>query len=296
MPRRSNAFQRLVRRIYSQTAPRGATVTESALLSERGSGTPREVDVLIELPAAGHTLRMAVECRDRGRAADVEWIDQLIGKYRDLEVHSIIAVSRSGFTTAASQKAAANTIETRTLVEALDSDWAASFFNVAVASLSVRLEPVTFQLATEPPWVDARQPAAINLDGTPMSPDVWLQNALQLMRSQVPDLVRTQLGGDWRPLAAPGRDIQVEWGVATKNTIFTSATGSQHHLHEVSIRCRVIFGYDWLPVKRELFGPFGIATAIDTANSADPVGVMLVQGPGLARTEPLIFRPDAKDD
>jgi hypothetical protein len=296
MPKRTNAFQRLIRRIYKQIALHGATVDESVLLKERDSGTPREVDVLIELPAAGHVLRMAVECRDRARAADVEWIDQLIGKYRDLEVHAIIAVSRSGFTSAARQKAAANKIETRTLVEALDSDWTSTFFNVAIASLLVRLEPLTFQLATEPAWPDARQPIAIDVDGTSTSPDDWLRRALEVMRTQVPDLVRTQLGGDWRALARPERDIQIEWGVSTPNTTFTAASGTQHQLHDVTIRCKVIFGYGWLPVKRELFGSVGIASAVDTTHAGEPIGVMLIQRPGMPPGEAVIFRPDADDE
>ena len=80
--------------IYSQMVPEGATVTESVLLKERNSESEREVDILIEDEIAGTRLRMAVECRDRSRKDSIEWIDYLIGKYRDLDDH-IVADSQT---------------------------------------------------------------------------------------------------------------------------------------------------------------------------------------------------------
>jgi hypothetical protein len=38
---------------------------------------------------------MAVECRDYTRQQNIQWVDQLIGKYKDLKVNKIIAVSSS---------------------------------------------------------------------------------------------------------------------------------------------------------------------------------------------------------
>src|SRR5688572_759202 len=105
MPKRTNDFQKLIHYIYSQMVPEGATVTESALLRERSSLAKREVDILIEYEIAGTKLRIAVECRDRSRKDDIEWIDGLIGKYRDLEVDKVIAVSNSGFSSDAIEKA-----------------------------------------------------------------------------------------------------------------------------------------------------------------------------------------------
>jgi hypothetical protein len=101
VPPRSNEFQRLVKVIYEQIKPEGASVTESAMLREKGSSTEREVDVLVEARLADTVVRLAVECRDRSRRDDIEWIDQLIGKYRDLPVDKIIAVSASGVTKSA---------------------------------------------------------------------------------------------------------------------------------------------------------------------------------------------------
>ena len=115
-------------------APAGATVQESAMIPERTSGTLREIDILIKHSIAGIALHIAVECRDRARKGDVEWIDALIGKYRDLGIDKVIAVSREGFTSAALKKAQANNIETRTLEKALRTNWPNQFYRLVLAN------------------------------------------------------------------------------------------------------------------------------------------------------------------
>jgi hypothetical protein len=123
MPRRSNDFQRLIKRIYEQLAGTTATVSESALVAEHGTDCEREIDVLIEAQIASVVLRVAVECRDRARPADVTWIDELEGKFRNLGIDKVIAVARSGFSAGAASKAAMLGIETQTLSEGLETDW-----------------------------------------------------------------------------------------------------------------------------------------------------------------------------
>ena len=100
MPKRTNEFQRIVAYIYSQIVPTGGRVTESAFLREDGTGQPREVDVLVEHNIAGHDISIAVECRDYTRDQNLEWIDNLIGKYSRLKVSHVVAVSSSPFSEA----------------------------------------------------------------------------------------------------------------------------------------------------------------------------------------------------
>jgi hypothetical protein len=123
MPKRTNEFQQIVAYIYSQVAPAGGRVTESAFLREGGTGEPREVDVLIEHKVAGHDIKIAVECRDHTRDQNVQWIDNLIGKYSRLRVNHIVAVSSSPFSGSAKAKAADHNIEALTVNEALTTDW-----------------------------------------------------------------------------------------------------------------------------------------------------------------------------
>lgn len=121
MPKRSNDFQRLIAAIEGQLAPLGAVVTESKLIKEKSSDTEREIDIAIESNVGPHRVLIAVECRDQRRRADLEWIDGLIGKYRDLPVGKIVAVSRSGFTKTAIKKAKEVNISTVTLEPTIDA-------------------------------------------------------------------------------------------------------------------------------------------------------------------------------
>ena len=138
VPKRSNKFQRLVHHIYEQLAPAGATVTESAMLRERGTSHQREVDILMEQKIGDHQIRMAVECRGRSRKDSVEWIDGLIGKYRNLDVDKVVAVSKSGFSEAASDKAKAHGIDVRTLKQALGQDWNKKFIDLGIINLRTK--------------------------------------------------------------------------------------------------------------------------------------------------------------
>jgi Restriction endonuclease len=126
MPKRTNRFQRIVRFIYEQVTPAGGTVTESAMLPETGTGTLREVDILIEHSIAGHKVRIAVECRARSRMETVEWIDSLIGKYSRINVNHVVAIAQTRFAPAAKEKARQHNIELITVNEALTADWQAS--------------------------------------------------------------------------------------------------------------------------------------------------------------------------
>jgi hypothetical protein len=141
MPKRSNDFQKLIKVIYDQLAPKGATITEPALLYETSSGKEREVDILIEFKAIDVQWRMCVECRKRSRSNSVEWIDSLIGKYHDLAVDRIIAVSDKPFTEAAVEKASARRIKLITLEKAIETNWNDEFGRLIFAR-TVRNERV----------------------------------------------------------------------------------------------------------------------------------------------------------
>ena len=123
MPARSNEFQRIVKYIYDQISL-GATVTKSGMLKER-DGTSREVDILVEWKYAGTDFQMAVECRDYSRQQNIQWVDQLIGKFQDLKVDKIVAISSSKFYPSARRKAREHGIEVITVNEALTKDWRA---------------------------------------------------------------------------------------------------------------------------------------------------------------------------
>jgi hypothetical protein len=122
MPQRTNDFQRLVYLVRSNLAG-DATVTESAMLTDRLTGSKREVDVCIEGKVGGHPVVVCVECRDHQRVADVTWVDAMKAKHERLPTNALLLASRSGFTPEAEAASAAYGIQTFTLSEVESTDY-----------------------------------------------------------------------------------------------------------------------------------------------------------------------------
>jgi len=138
MSKQSNPFQKLIHHITEKIENTNAKVKEEAVLLEKNIESPvkRRIDVLIEKEVDGKTAKIAVECRDRSYKDDIEWIDCLIGKYKNLDVHKVIAVSNSGFSRAAILKAKANGIDLKTIEEAFQIDFVEEFVKLGVTYIS----------------------------------------------------------------------------------------------------------------------------------------------------------------
>lgn len=145
MPKRSNEFQALIKSIYAAMSNvEGGSVTESAMLYEPNE-KPREVDILIEREMYGHKLKIAIECRDRSRKDDIEWIDGLIGKYKNLKIDRIVAVSKSGFSSPAIDKARENRIDIRTYEKLLETDWPREFYELGFLGIGAGFFEIKFK-------------------------------------------------------------------------------------------------------------------------------------------------------
>ena len=83
MPPRSTPFQKLVLHIQQQLAE-GASVVESAMLRHRGTGSEREVDIVVRATAGEHTVVIGLECIEQGRPADQTWVEQMKAKHEHL--------------------------------------------------------------------------------------------------------------------------------------------------------------------------------------------------------------------
>lgn len=123
MPKRSNEFQRLIAFIENEFSHAAVNVTESELVYDKINNVEREVDILVQGEINGYQISIGIECRDRKRKADILWIDEIIGKYQSLPIDRKVAVSKSGFTKSAMEKADKCNIETLTLEDALNTDW-----------------------------------------------------------------------------------------------------------------------------------------------------------------------------
>lgn len=125
MPQRTNDFQRLVRLVEQALLPRGAKVTESAMV-KNAAGDTREIDVLAETDVGPFRMLIAFEAKDHRRPLDVTQIEAIASKYGPgdgLRVNQVVVVSRMGFTQKAKDFAARHTIKLLTLRQAECADW-----------------------------------------------------------------------------------------------------------------------------------------------------------------------------
>lgn len=125
MPKRTNDFQELVAIIHRALAPKGATVTESALVEIGTEGETREIDVLIET-AVIYRMKIAVEAKDEHRPMDSTKFESIIGKYfteGGVKVNKVVVVTHHGFYQPVIERARKLGIELLTLTEAKEVDW-----------------------------------------------------------------------------------------------------------------------------------------------------------------------------
>ena len=122
MPKRSNAFQKLILHIH-RTLAGDATVTESELLADHRHGGTREVDVVLRSTVAGHSIIVSVEATSAARPADVEWVEQMLKKHESLPTNRLVLVSESGFTERALTVANAGAASALSIAEAEVLDW-----------------------------------------------------------------------------------------------------------------------------------------------------------------------------
>jgi hypothetical protein len=129
MPARSNEFQKLVYLIRHNLANGNAEVTESKMLKDLVSGEEVEVDVCIEGLMAGQPIIVSIECRDRSRKADRNWIFEMKGKHERLPTHALVLASAKGFSKSAVEVARSFGIETVWLDEVEDSSFPVALRN-----------------------------------------------------------------------------------------------------------------------------------------------------------------------
>jgi len=113
----SKQVELLVARIEEAATPRGAVVTSPDRIRDATSGQIREVDATIRFKIGTVPVLILIECRKRGRAQDVRWIEELATKRDSLLADKVIAVSAAAFSKPACRAAQHRRIELRTLAE-----------------------------------------------------------------------------------------------------------------------------------------------------------------------------------
>lgn len=98
----SDKFEKKICRIHTLLAGSGSTVTWNDKLPDPDNpDQTRQIDVTVKR-IDSLTL---IECRIHKKVQDVKWIEELIGRRLSLRADVVIAVSNSGFTIGAKQKA-----------------------------------------------------------------------------------------------------------------------------------------------------------------------------------------------
>ena len=97
-------FEREVARIHKELDA-NASVEHNVKLPGHKSGTPRQVDVLIEGQIAGQTLRIVAECKRYARKLSIGGVDEFAGKLQDLNVERGLLFTIKGFTAPALKRA-----------------------------------------------------------------------------------------------------------------------------------------------------------------------------------------------
>jgi len=127
VPQRTNDFQQLVVMIQKALAPRGAKVTESAMVDVPGMTEGREIDILIETEIGPYHIKIAVEAKDEGRKMDSTKLESILGKYNvegGVKVNKVVIVTHHGFYQPVVDRAKSLCIDLYTLQQAKEFDWA----------------------------------------------------------------------------------------------------------------------------------------------------------------------------
>jgi len=150
VPQRTNEFQHLVSLIQKALAPKGAKITDSALVDVPGMKDPREIDVLIETDVGPYQIKIAVEAKDEGRKLDSTKFEAIIGKYLGeggVKVNMIVVITHRGFYQPVIERAQTlGIIKLLTLNQAESTDWAKLY----PQNIQFRIEPYICKIQITP--------------------------------------------------------------------------------------------------------------------------------------------------
>ena len=136
--RAGRALEILTARIEHAVSGSGVAVRSPDHLADNVAGGTREVDVSLRTRVGSADVVVIVECRDRGRVADVTWIEQIAKKRDAVGASKAIAVSSDTFSKKALKAANHYGIDARTLSQVNREEiknWAGSYAVVMVIVL-----------------------------------------------------------------------------------------------------------------------------------------------------------------
>lgn len=250
MPIRTNEFQQLSRVLMEQFAPTGAKVTESAMVKTIHGDYEKEVDILIEANLNISNLKIGIECRDHNRKQCALWIRELYGKYQNLPIEKVIAVSSSGFSKTAIKEAKELKIELMTIQKALTTDWPKHFLELSLVTIETTnvLEEVVLSLNSEEK-IELTSETEIFLVSKSTEKSVTLkQLALYLMKKDVQKLIDQHLKSNIHNYIKTLDDVKkymnFERGILFPNMFFIKVEEKKVGINKIAFIGKVLFNAD----------------------------------------------------
>lgn len=115
MPRKGRETELILKELESISLMGQAVVKSPDYIFDVVAGKKREVDISIRNKVGTHEFLTIIECRNRKEKGGIDWIEQIITKTANINTNRVIAVSTSGFTDGAINKAKHYNIILRTL-------------------------------------------------------------------------------------------------------------------------------------------------------------------------------------
>jgi hypothetical protein len=144
--RPSDLFEQRIHRIHELLEGSDAVVTWNDRVPDPDNpDQARQIDVTVK---RGEHITL-IECRIHRARQNVKWIEELIGRRTSLQAHSVVAVSASGFTRGAEQKAARHGVALRDLREWTDEQVLAWGQSIAITLICYQYSDLAFTL-----WID----------------------------------------------------------------------------------------------------------------------------------------------
>lgn len=136
---RKGRFLEILVSLLEKTLGDEAHITTPDRLADRDTGEPREVDIAIRTTIGSTSVLIIAECRDRKRPQDSRWIEELATKAVSVGAARVIAVSSSGFTGPAREKARRLGVEVRDIRDLTPATVAEAFRVGGVSMLTPRM-------------------------------------------------------------------------------------------------------------------------------------------------------------
>ncbi len=280
MPKRTTPFQTFIKNIYSQLEGENGFVIESQLIKEISTDSDREVDIFIKRNILGKEVKIAIECREWKNKNSIKWVDEIIGKYIDLSVDEIIAVSKSGFYKPAKEKAEFHGIKTLTLEEANEIEWKKYFTKLFLKTVKRTDFPKGIELKTESPI----NSSSLTLQSQIVS--AGYSETLEQFGKHGYDFCLDKINSEIEKkiiLGTPNpfeKEISVEISYIPSQDIYVIVENKRNKILEVTIKIKSTFEITVIPSNQYFFDNKGITEAKIANENSESYQIISAQKPG----------------